>query len=90
MAKLSAKKVGLTIGIFLAVLHLAWLILLLLGVGARFLEWILGLHMMEMPITFTAFSWTNAAILLIATFVSGLVFGWVFATLYNYLDKKVR
>lgn len=88
MEKLSKAKTGLVLGLFFAVVHAAWAVLVALGVAQRLLDWITGVHMLDNPYVVLDFSLGVAIGLVIVTFVVGYVFGWVFAALWNSLRKS--
>ncbi len=88
MEKLSKAKTGLVLGLFMAVVHTVWAILIAIGVAQRLLDWITGVHMLDNPYVVLDFSLGVAIGLVIVTFVVGYVFGWVFAALWNSLRKS--
>lgn len=75
-------------GGMMALWHLAWSTLVLLGFAKAFLDWVLWLHFITIPITIGPFDLLRAAILVIFTFVVGYVVGWVSAWLWNTLIEK--
>jgi len=84
------NKVGLTFGLFLAVVHAVWslAVAVIPNELQSFLNWVFGLHALEPVFKLTSFNLVNAIILVILTFVIGYIFGWVFAFLHNLLHKK--
>ncbi len=88
MAKLDKNKVGLVVGVFCALLHAVWALIVLIGVGQKILDWVLPLHFIDNLYSVTAFSITNALILVIAAFIGGYIMGWVYSALWNCLNKK--
>lgn len=86
--KVNAHSLGLTLGGFAAVVHAAWAILVALGAAQGLLDWIYGLHFLDNPFVVTSFNPTTAIILVIVTAVCGYVFGWLAATLWNWVLKK--
>lgn len=88
MEKLSKAKTGLALGLFLAVVHAAWAILVALGVAQGLIDWVTEMHMMDNPYIVFDFSLGAAIGLLVLTFVIGYVLGWVFAALWNSLRKS--
>ncbi len=85
---MNKNRVGLTMGVFVAFVHLIWLIGVALGIMQGFLDWIFPLHMLSNVYTVLTINWLNALLLLVMAFVGGYVFGWVFAWLWNKLGKK--
>jgi len=89
MAKiqLDEKQVALAFGAFAAILHVVWSVIVAVGSGQKFADWILGLHMLSTAAKITAFSAVTALTLIIVTFVIGMIFGWVFAKVWNWAGK---
>jgi len=85
MAKLNANKIGLTLGIFFAVLHLIWAILVLVGVAEASINWILPLHFVSLTMGILDFNIVNALILVVMAFIGGYITGWLFAWIRNML-----
>ena len=90
MTTLNAKQTGLTLGLFAAILHALWAIVVALGFGQALTNWKLGMHFISMSVTITAFSIGTAIMLVVMAFVGGYVIGWLFANLWNWSAKKVR
>ncbi|MBW2970446.1 hypothetical protein KY319_04965 [Candidatus Woesearchaeota archaeon] len=90
MAKLDKNKTGLALGAFFAVFHAIWAIFIAITAGGvqRFIDWILGLHMIQMQWTIMPFNIVSAVLLVVVTFVFGYIFGWIFAAVWNYVVKK--
>lgn len=88
--KINANKLGLTFGLFVAIWHALWALLVGIGVAQNALDWVLPLHFFSFTFSILAFSWTNAIILIIAAFVGGYVMGWLFAELWNCKCMKHR
>ncbi|MDD5192467.1 MAG: DUF5676 family membrane protein [Candidatus Nanoarchaeia archaeon] len=88
--KLDKCKIGLIVGIFFAVVHAVWAILVgvIPGVLQNFLDWIFNLHFLEPVWILTSFNLLNAVMLVIITFICGYIIGWVFALIWNCLAKK--
>jgi hypothetical protein len=88
MAKVNANKLGLTVGIFAAVFHATWAILIAIGILQTWLNWILPMHFVSNFFTLLPFSISNALILIVCAFIGGYITGWVFAVLWNWVEKK--
>jgi uncharacterized membrane protein len=88
MEKLSKAKTGLVLGLFFAVVHAVWAVLIALGVAQGLLDWASKMHMINNPNIVSGFYLGTAAGLVIMTFVVGYVCGWVFAALWNSLRKS--
>lgn len=83
--KISANKLGLVLGIFFALLHLIWVLLVASGFAKQFLDYALSLHFMSDVYSIGAFNLWTAAMLLVFTFASGYILGWLFAFVWNNL-----
>ncbi len=79
----SVKKTALTFGIFAALIHLVWSALVALGLAQELLNWRLGMHFVNLPITVTQFNPINALLLIVLAFIGGAVIGAVLATIWN-------
>jgi len=87
---LDKYKVGLSVGLFFAVVHAGWALLVAIipGVLQNFLDWVFNLHFLEPVWVLTTFNFLNAILLVIVTFVIGYIFGWVFTWAHNLYHKK--
>jgi len=88
--KIDKNHLGLVLGIFFALLHLIWVLLVLLGVGQAYIDWILPLHFIRLLVTISSFSIVSAVLLLVMAFIGGYVCGWLFAAVWNWVGKKVK
>ena len=86
MAKLNANQVGLTLGLFAALVHLVWLIAVAIGVQ-KLIDWVLLLHSIKLDLVLTNVVILNAVLLIIIAFIGGYVVGAVFALIWNYAGK---
>ena len=88
MKKAQECKLGLTVGIFLAVVHAVWsLAVALMPAGTKsFFDWVLSLHHINLVYALAPFNLLNALLLLVVTFVLGYAFGWTLGVIY----KKVQ
>jgi len=85
---LEEKKVALAFGCFAAVIHFVWSIFVAAGVAQGFANWLMGLHMVSVPVTIGAFNWLTMILLIIVTFIIGAIFGFVFAKVWNWAGKQ--
>jgi hypothetical protein len=87
---LDKHKLGLSVGLFFAVVHAAWALLVLVipKILQNFLDWIFNIHFLEPIWRLTSFNLINAIFLIIITFIIGYIFGWVFAWAHNIHHKK--
>jgi len=84
------NKVGLVVGLFLAIVHAIWALTVAIIPNQlqSFLDWIFNIHFLVPVWKITEFNFMNAIFLVIMTFVIGFIVGWVFAWLHNLLHKK--
>ncbi len=83
MIKVHVHKTGLVLGGLFGIAHAAWAVAVLVGIAEPFLNWIFGLHFLNFPFTVDPFSFWNAAMLVVVTFIVGYVLGCVFGWLWN-------
>lgn len=87
---LDKNRAGLTLGIFFMLLHSLWVFMI--AISAQFIQgmlgWIFSIHFLKPVLLVTKFSLGNAFLLVILTFVCGYAIGWVFAAIWNLLNKK--
>jgi len=84
---LQPKKVAMALGAFVALMHLGWSVLVASTVAQAWVDWILSLHMIAVPILIAPFNILYALGLLVVAFVAGYVMGYVFAFVWNYFQK---
>ncbi len=87
MHKLNTHKVGLTLGLFVGLLHLVWALVVGLGFAESKLSFALGMHFLSNPFTVTSFSWGGALILVVLSSVGGYIIGNVFAFIWNSVNR---
>lgn len=87
MKTLQAQKAGLATGLFLAIIHLGWVIIVALGWGQTLHDSIMRIHMIQSPTTIGPFTATNAIALVLMALVVGYVLGWLFATVWNRINR---
>lgn len=87
---MSKNRLGLIVGSFLALWHLLWSVLVVTGAAQFLLNWVFKLHFLNNPFTVGQFSIQLAALLIVATFVVGYIFGWVLALLWNSMHKRAH
>jgi hypothetical protein len=87
---LNKHRVGLTLGVTCAIVHLIWVIIIGLGYGQRALDWVMGVHFIATPTMVGHFRIITAIGLVVAAFVGGYIIGWLFSTVWNYdLTKQL-
>lgn len=84
---LNKNKAAMSLGIFLGLVHAAWAVAIWMGAAQKFMNWMLTLHMVYMPYKVLDFDISTAITLVIVTFASGYIFGWVFAAVWNKFRK---
>jgi len=88
--KLDKNKTGLIGGLFLAITHLIWslLVLIIPSLLQKVLDWIFEIHALNPIWTLTSFNFMNLIWLLIVTFVIGYISGWIMAVIVNYIHRR--
>ena len=86
--ELNKAKTGLVVGLFLAIVHAIWAILVALGVAQGLIDWVTEMHMLANPYVVLDFSLGTAIGLVVMVFVVGYVLGWICAALWNSLRKS--
>ena len=81
--RLNSVKFGLAFGIFFAILHAVWALLVAMRGAQQFIEWIMPLHFIDILYSVNAFSLSVALMLVVFAFIGGYVIGWLLAWLYN-------
>ncbi|HLC51175.1 MAG TPA: hypothetical protein VJH90_02245 [archaeon] len=89
MGTLNPKQVAVSLGLLAAAMHLIWSVMVALGFGQAWINWIIGLHFVSATVTVMPFNAVTAIILLVVTFVLGSIVGFVFATAWNWTGKKL-
>ncbi len=84
------NKVGLIVGLFLGGWHAFWSLLIFIGLAQPLIDWIFWLHMITPVYHVTGFNATQAGLLILVTFGIGYLAGYLFAMLWNSLQKKRR
>lgn len=84
---LNKNAVAVTVGVFLAIVHAAWALMVWMGLAQKIVNWVTTVHMVQMRVVVNSFDVGLAVKLLILTFVGGYVFGWVFAWTWNRFRK---
>ena len=81
------NKLGLTVGIFAAILHAVWAILVGVGIAQTYLNWIFPMHFIGNVFQVANFSLLTALLLVILAFIGGYICGWILGVLWNWMDK---
>lgn len=73
--KISPARIGITFGLFLALLHASWAALVALKLAQPVMDFVFWAHFIAPPYHIEPFEMGRAAILIVLVFTSGLVFG---------------
>ncbi len=87
MNTLNNNKTGLAMGGLLALAHLGWSLLVMFGWAGWWINFVLGLHFLNNPFVISPFSAVTALGLIVVTGIVGYAVGWVFATMWNMMEK---
>ncbi len=90
MKDLNKNQVGLIIGLFFAVLHIGWSLLVALGLAQVLTDWVLWLHFMNIQVRIESFEVSRAVLLTLFTFVVGYLLGFVSTWIWNMVIKKSK
>jgi hypothetical protein len=85
---LNPNQLGLAFGGFLGLWHLAWSVLVALGLAQPFIDLVFRLHMIQPPYTVMPFSLAMTVGLIVLTFVLGYVMGYALGWIWNMVQKK--
>jgi hypothetical protein len=91
--KISKNRAGLAVGLFVALVHAIWALIIWIAPKAMqdYLDWIFPMHFLTNVFSITAFNLTYALTLVLMAFVGGYVFGWLYAVIWDWLVlKKVK
>lgn len=86
--KLQQHKTGLIVGAFMGLWHVAWSILVVLGLAQWLLDFIYKVHFLNNPFTVAAFSASKALALIVVTAIIGYIAGSAFALLWNKMHGR--
>ena len=84
---LNPQKVGLALGGTVGVIHLVWSLLVALGWALPLMNFIMSLHMMKSSMSVEPFSLVTALGLVIVSSLVGYLFGFLFASVWNQVQK---
>lgn len=88
MNNLNVQKTSLAFGLLLSGFHFCWAVLVFLGIAQAIVDFVLWAHMIHMQYTAGPFEFSAALTLLVFTFVTGYIMGFVFASVWNWLHAK--
>ena len=84
---INKNKLGLTVGIFVAILHAVWAILVGAGIAQTYLNWIFPMHFIGNVFQVANFSLMAAVLLIILAFIGGYICGWILGGGWKWVDK---
>jgi len=87
MDSVNSHKVGLVVGGTVAIIHVVWSLLVLLGIAKLYLDWIFGLHFLNLQYSINPFAFWNALVLVIVTGVIGYIVGYIFGRVWNLAHR---
>jgi hypothetical protein len=85
--KLNPNKVAMTLGVFAAIVHAVRGVIVALGWAPALMSWMLDLHFLNNPFTVQPFNLTRWVTLIVVTAVIGYAVGYIFATVWNKVNK---
>ena len=88
MQKLQTHQLALVVGTFVGLVHLVWVLLVGTGLAGGYLNFILGMHFLSVPLTLLTFSWGGALELVVLTAIIGYVMGAILAYIWNKVGVK--
>lgn len=88
MRNISPVKAALSVGSVLGLYHLAWVILVAMGLAKPFMDFVLRLHFIQFNYEMAPFDVGTAAGLVALTFSIGAAFGLIFALVWNWLAGR--
>ncbi len=90
MHTLNSFRVGLITGFCVALWHILWSIFVALGWAQAILNFALWVHALNNPFFVEGFDLTRTSLLIGFTFIVGFAFGWIFATVWNYVHARAH
>ena len=88
MRHLSPANTAITLGSVMGLWHLGWSLMVRSGVAKPVLDYVLGLHFLNIQYELAPFSVVTAITLVALTFAIGAVIGLVFALIWNWLSYR--
>ncbi len=87
MNKAHPRKVGVVVGSLLALVHLIWSLLVATGNAKAYLDFVFGLHFINLKYTINPFDLGTAVTLVIVAGVIGYVIGYILALIWNKVHR---
>ena len=88
MSRANPHSFGLVFGVFLAVWHALWALLVGFGAAQPLIDFIFRLHMIAPPYKIAAFNLGTASALVAVTAAIGYVMGWVAGLIWNRFGPR--
>lgn len=88
--RVSEQTVGLVFGAFAGFVHLVWSVVVYLGFGQTWLDFVFGLHFLSDPFTVGSFEVGKALTLVVFASIAGFVGGVVLAKVWNLVIAKSK
>lgn len=85
--KLTPNKTGLVVGAVAGLWHFIWGLFVVLGLASAILNFIYSIHFLSNPFTVQPFNAVKWVTLIAVTAAVGYIFGYVFAAIWNKLNK---
>jgi hypothetical protein len=86
--KSKGHKIAVAVGLFFASLHALWALVVALGVGQKYLNWIFPMHFIDNLYTVMNFNLVTAVLLVLVAFVSGYIVTWLFLWFWKLMKIK--
>ena len=86
--RIDPVRAGLIVGLFLALFHAFWALLVALGWAQPLMNFAFWAHFITPPYHIEPFEWARAAILVGFVFIMGAVMGMLAAFLWNALARE--
>jgi hypothetical protein len=83
MNRIHAHSLGLAFGVFLALWHILWALLIWIGAAQWLLDFVFRLHMITPPYKVVAFNFATALALVLITACIGYFTGFVIGVIWN-------
>jgi hypothetical protein len=84
--KCKCNKPALVVGLFVAAMHIIWVLSVAMGIGQTYLDWIFPLHLISNPFSVLSFNLGSAILLPVVAFVVS----YLATLLFVWLWKKVK
>ena len=82
------KQWALSLGFLFAILHGAWVVIVGAGAGQGIADWLNSIHFLNYGLTIMPFNLVTGLVGIVGALLSGLITGWLFATIWNWLGKQ--